>query len=90
MNDMEIVIHAESEMIGVAEKILEVAADRRKLAFYGEIGAGKTTLIQNLCELLKVQDYVTSPTFAIINVYETSGNPVHHMDLYRLKQLEGE
>lgn len=72
----------------VAAQLLEAAGGRRKFAFYGEIGAGKTTLIQTLCRLLEVEDYVTSPTFALVNVYESPEGPVYHLDLYRLKTLE--
>lgn len=75
-------------MARVAAQLLEAAGDRRKFAFYGEIGAGKTTLIQTLCRLLEVADYVTSPTFALVNVYESPEGPVYHLDLYRLKNVE--
>lgn len=85
---MEMIIHSEREMAGIAERLLEAAGGRRKFAFYGQIGAGKTTLIQALCRILEVEDYVTSPTFALVNVYESPEGPVYHLDLYRLKNLE--
>ena len=85
---MEITIHSKEEMSRVAAQLLEAAGGRRKFAFYGEIGAGKTTLIQSLCRLLEVEDYVTSPTFALVNVYESPEGPVYHLDLYRLKNVE--
>jgi tRNA threonylcarbamoyladenosine biosynthesis protein TsaE len=85
---VEITIHSKEEMAQVAAQLLEAAGDRRKFAFYGEIGAGKTTLIQTLCRLLEVADYVTSPTFALVNVYESPEGPVYHLDLYRLKNVE--
>ena len=75
-------------MAQVAAQILEIAGERRKFAFYGEIGAGKTTLIQSLCRILEVDDYVTSPTFALANVYESPGGVVYHLDLYRLKNTD--
>jgi len=69
-----------------AKKILVATAGFRVLALHGEMGAGKTTLIHALCEALGVKDPVTSPTFSIINQYNTaSGEPVYHMDLYRIK-----
>lgn len=85
---MEHIIQSESQMDDVATKVLQKAGQRRKFAFYGEIGAGKTTLIQALCRRLEVEDYVTSPTFALANVYHSPGGPVYHLDLYRLKDLE--
>lgn len=58
-------------------------------AFYGEMGAGKTTFIKAICEQLGVTDAVASPTFAIVNEYVSGdGNPIYHFDLYRLKRIE--
>jgi tRNA threonylcarbamoyladenosine biosynthesis protein TsaE len=58
-------------------------------AFHGEMGAGKTTLIVALCRALGVQDAASSPTFSIINEYaDGQGQPVFHMDLYRLNDPE--
>ena len=55
-------------------------------AFYGDMGAGKTTFIKAICEAMGVKDVVNSPTFAIINEYsKPSGEPVYHFDFYRLK-----
>lgn len=85
---MEWTINSEKEMAQVAARLLELAGPRRKFAFYGEIGAGKTTLIQFLCQCLEVEDYVTSPTFALVNVYRAPAGPVYHLDLYRLKNAE--
>ncbi len=77
------------QLIEVAQLILNKHKNCRIFAFYGEMGAGKTTLIQKLCENLEVKDIVSSPTFAIINEYETAraGN-IYHFDFYRLKKLE--
>ena len=59
------------------------------MTFTGEMGAGKTTLIQAFCRRLGVKDTMSSPTFSIINEYKTAdGEKVYHMDLYRLKDEE--
>ena len=55
----------------------------------GFLGAGKTTFIKALCEILGVEDVITSPTFAIINEYtDGNGDPIYHFDFYRIKKLE--
>lgn len=59
-------------------------------AFYGKMGAGKTTFIKAVCECLGVEDAVTSPTFAIVNEYESNkvDYPIYHFDFYRIKKLD--
>lgn len=70
----------------IARMLLEAAGQARVFAIYGEMGAGKTTLIQELCRVLEVRDHVTSPTFNILNEYVTpSGEPVYHFDFYRIR-----
>lgn len=57
-------------------------------AFYGKMGAGKTTFTKAICEELGVEDAINSPTFAIVNEYEAAnGNPIYHFDFYRIKRL---
>ncbi len=75
------------EEINLAAKwLLEQAGNSKVIAFHGELGAGKTTLISVICGELGVKDTVSSPTFSIINIYETeSGSRLYHLDLYRLK-----
>ena len=78
-----------SDINGVAEKFIEAHPSDRLFAFYGKMGSGKTTFIKALCEKLQVVDYVTSPTFALINVYETKqSGEIYHFDFYRIKSLE--
>jgi tRNA threonylcarbamoyladenosine biosynthesis protein TsaE len=78
-----------AELHNAAEWLLSQAGERSVLAFYGAMGAGKTTLIKALCRALHVTDNVTSPTFALINEYRTAANgKVFHFDFYRIKKLE--
>lgn len=59
-------------------------------AFYGKMGAGKTTFIKAVCEEMGISDVITSPTFAIVNEYraDTTGEIVYHFDFYRIKKLD--
>jgi tRNA threonylcarbamoyladenosine biosynthesis protein TsaE len=66
-------------------QLLQRAGQRNVIAFHGEMGSGKTTFIHALCDALEVTDAVSSPTFPIINEYESSRGPVFHIDLYRLR-----
>ncbi len=77
------------ELPAVARQLLETYPEERFYAFFGKMGAGKTTLIKELCAQLGVEDNVCSPTFAIINEYSSGeGEPVYHFDFYRLKSLD--
>ena len=72
-----------------AREFIGHIGDHRVFAFYGKMGAGKTTFVKAICEELGVDDVITSPTFAIINEYETPSNsPIYHFDFYRIKKLE--
>ncbi len=86
---MEWIIEANSGYEKVAKEILEQLGNPPKvMAMYGQIGAGKTTLVQEICRQLKVEEPVTSPTFALVNQYQGSSSTIYHLDLYRLEQLE--
>ena len=61
---------------------------KKVFAFHGEMGAGKTTFIHSLCEVLKVKENVSSPTFSIINEYVAGDQVIYHIDLYRIKDDE--
>lgn len=74
------------EISKTAKQLLSGTAGYKVFAFHGEMGAGKTTLIHAICEVIGVKDTITSPTFSIINQYSTANNEtVYHMDLYRIK-----
>ena len=71
-----------------AQEFIAQMGDNKIFAFYGSMGAGKTTFVKALCEAMGVTDTVNSPTFAIVNEYDTpSGRPIYHFDFYRIKRL---
>lgn len=82
-------IHHKNELNKAARKLLEQFGEQRVFAFYGKMGAGKTTFIQAICRELGTSDNVTSPTFALINEYRTADmKSIFHFDFYRIKKLE--
>lgn len=82
---MELKVSNLNELPQAARKILEFAGDNRIFLFYGDMGAGKTTLIKALCDVLNVEDTVSSPTFSIVNEYLASNEILYHFDFYRIK-----
>ena len=71
-----------------AAEFLEAVGDNRLIAFYGNLGAGKTTFIKELCSRLGVEDNVCSPTYTIVNEYRAvDGDSVFHFDFYRIDSL---
>ena len=74
-----------SELPQTAKSILDFANEKKIFCFYGELGAGKTTLIKEICKQLGVKDEGSSPTFSLINEYLTNNKSIYHFDLYRLK-----
>ena len=86
---MEIEIKDLEHIREAARQFISHIGDRRVFAFYGNMGAGKTTFIKAVCEELGVTDVVTSPTFAIVNEYTAAdGGRIFHFDFYRIKKLE--
>lgn len=86
----EIVLKASlEELPKVAIKVIEWAKASSFIAFRGDLGAGKTTLIKNICNLLNVKDQVNSPTFSLVNEYLGRENEViYHFDFYRIEEEE--
>ena len=77
-----------SELSRVADAVIERLGERRVVAFRAPMGAGKTTLIAEIVAALGSGDVVTSPTFALVNEYDTGeGGVVYHFDFYRIKRL---
>ena len=87
---MTITIKGLDHIEDAAREFIGQMGDDTVFAFYGKMGAGKTTFIKALCKLLGVEDEVNSPTFAIINEYrsETTAELIYHFDFYRIKKLE--
>ena len=71
-----------------AQQFIDAMKGRKVFAFYGKMGAGKTTFIKELCKALGTEDEVNSPTFAIVNEYATPQGPIFHFDFYRIKKEE--
>ena len=87
--NMQLKINDISEINNVAKQFVSQIGDANVFAFYGAMGAGKTTFIKAVCEGLGVQETITSPTFAIINEYrDNEGNSIYHFDFYRINKLE--
>lgn len=86
---MQIEIKNLEELPAAAREFIEKMDDHAVFAFYGSMGAGKTTFIKAVCKELGVTETVASPTFAIINEYRGGdGNPIYHFDFYRIHKLE--
>lgn len=87
---MEIKINSLADINEAAKTFVENMGDSKVFAFYGKMGAGKTTFVKAVCECLGVEDVITSPTFAIVNEYTsaTTGDAIYHFDFYRIKKLE--
>lgn len=87
---MEIKINSLADINEAAKTFIDNMGDSKVFAFYGKMGAGKTTFVKAVCEELGVEDVITSPTFAIVNEYQssTTGDTIYHFDFYRIKKLE--
>lgn len=85
---MEIQIKDLEHIREAAREFINNIGDSTVFAFYGKMGAGKTTFIKAICEELGVEDVITSPTFAIVNEYTAKEGPIYHFDFYRIKKLE--
>ncbi len=73
-----------AQLVEIAGKVKENLLPKRIALFIGEVGAGKTTLIKEICHQLGVEDEVSSPTYSLVNEYRSNEGTIYHMDLYRL------
>lgn len=88
--NMEIKINSLNSIHEAAKQFIAAMGDNTVFAFYGKMGAGKTTFIKAVCEELGVTDVINSPTFAIVNEYRSdeTGELIYHFDFYRIKKLD--
>lgn len=90
MKDVKEITLKNIDEIGEKARVfLDAIGQHSVIAFYGGMGAGKTTFIRALCEALGVQETVTSPTFAIVNEYLSTAlsAPIYHFDFYRIRRI---
>ncbi|PWS27865.1 tRNA (adenosine(37)-N6)-threonylcarbamoyltransferase complex ATPase subunit type 1 TsaE [Pedobacter yonginense] len=85
---MKIEVYNLLDLTNVAKQLIEFAATEKIFVFEGDMGAGKTTFIKKLCEALGVSDVVSSPTYSIVNEYESPNGQVFHFDFYRIKDIQ--
>ncbi|RKE43492.1 tRNA (adenosine(37)-N6)-threonylcarbamoyltransferase complex ATPase subunit type 1 TsaE [Sphingobacterium detergens] len=82
---MEIIVNTTADLSVAAQTLLNRFPKDRIFLLYGAMGAGKTTFIKYLCEQLGVKDSTSSPTFSIVNEYDSDNGPIYHFDFYRIK-----
>ncbi len=87
---MEIIINSLEDIDEAARTFAANMGSSKVFAFYGSMGAGKTTFIKALCRQMGVDDVITSPTFSIVNEYHRAGGSgvIYHFDFYRIKRLD--
>ena len=87
---MKLIIPSNADLGAAAHEFVKTMGNYTVFAFYGKMGAGKTTFIKALCEALGIDDVVNSPTFSIVNEYrsDSTGELVYHFDFYRIKKID--
>lgn len=85
---MKLEVKSLADLPGVANQLLNFAGNQRVFIFEGDMGAGKTTFIKTFCQVLGVKDVVSSPTYSIVNEYESVNGSVYHFDFYRIKDIQ--
>lgn len=82
---MEIIVNSVAELSVAAQKLINSFPKDRIFLLYGPMGAGKTTFVKQLCAQLNVQENTSSPTFSIVNEYDSPAGAIYHFDFYRIK-----
>ena len=86
--ELEFCASSIQELQKVCEHLKSISEKQKLILFSGEMGAGKTTLIKEFCKSIGIQDEVSSPTFSLVNEYESEFGTVYHFDLYRIQSEE--
>ena len=86
---LEIKIKSLDGIADAARQFVDAMGENKVFAMFGPMGVGKTTFVKAVCEILGVEDNITSPTFAIVNEYRTNiGDQIFHFDFYRIRKVE--
>lgn len=86
---LEIKIKSLDGIADAARQFVDAMGENKVFAMFGPMGVGKTTFVKAVCEILGVEDTITSPTFAIVNEYQTNtGDQIFHFDFYRIRKVE--
>ncbi len=86
---LEIKIKSLDGIADAARQFVDAMGENKVFALFGPMGVGKTTFVKAVCEILGVEDTITSPTFAIVNEYRTNtGDQIFHFDFYRIRKVE--
>jgi len=85
---MKIQVKSLLDLPEVARQLLSFASGEKIFVFEGDMGAGKTTFIKAFCQILGVDDVVSSPTYSIVNEYAHAETPIYHFDFYRIKDIQ--
>jgi len=84
---LEYLIHSQEELTAVGHALLKAFNSQKVFLFSAEMGVGKTTFIKELCRILGSNDNFSSPTFSIVNTYQSDHGPIYHFDLFRVKDV---
>lgn len=86
---MTITVNGLPDLENAAMQVINKVGKQKIIALYGQMGAGKTTLVKQICKALNVVDVVNSPTFSLVNEYlQPNGEPIYHFDFYRINKIE--
>lgn len=88
MKTIEINSSSPNETIQIAKKLASYLTNKDTVVLTGELGAGKTKFVEGFLSYFNLQDEISSPTFNIVNEYNTSTNNIYHFDVYRLEDID--